>query len=89
MFVVSHHIGEAVCHRGVQLALVTDSDFESTIHSSKKVAPKTWGTGDLNASINYADSQIGNKSQKLSGAQCSQPNVMIPKFKIQRFTEIT
>lgn len=41
VFVVLHHIGEAVCHRGVQLALITDSDFESTTHGSKKAASKT------------------------------------------------
>lgn len=41
VFVILHHIEEAVCHRGVQLALITDSDFESSTHGSKKAASKT------------------------------------------------
>ena len=70
VLIILLHMDEAIFHPGVRLALITDSAFQSSTHSSKKVASKTQGT-DLNSSINCVDSQIWNKSLKLSGAQCS------------------
>lgn len=41
VFLVLHHLGEAIGHPKIQLALITDSDFESTPHGSRNVASET------------------------------------------------
>lgn len=41
VFLVLHHLGEAIGHPKIQLALITDSDFESRPHGSRNVASET------------------------------------------------